>query len=213
MANHWLHYTVSDLTGPLQTSLYTGQFWLFSMYCWWGFGILKHQYSYMMIKIKAVISEMCLGYLYVFWRWLMFVFDDCQQSSWIYSNIAIVITLYLPSCLARRQRRDFSIFESSCHLHSAHRSTTLWRLHIDTFLRSAFSREAVKINFYRVWFDPTGNRTRVYRFSNRRFIHLTTDRFNIAITLLYNRQNGAKEANNSMTTQLQIATNFRKRDL
>ena len=29
-------------------------------------------------------------------------------------------------------------------------------------------------NFSSLWFDPTGNRTRVYRFSSRRSIHLTT---------------------------------------
>ena len=39
------------------------------------------------------------------------------------------------------------------------------------------SREAVNTNFYSVWFDPTGNRTRVYRFSSKRSIHSTTDRF------------------------------------
>ena len=30
-------------------------------------------------------------------------------------------------------------------------------------------------NFYSLWFDPTGNRTPVYRFSSRRSIHSTTD--------------------------------------
>ena len=39
------------------------------------------------------------------------------------------------------------------------------------------SREAVNTNFYSIWFDPTGNRTRVYRFSSRPSIHLTTNRF------------------------------------
>ena len=28
-------------------------------------------------------------------------------------------------------------------------------------------------NFYSLWYDPTGNRTRVYRFSSRRSIHST----------------------------------------
>ena len=32
-------------------------------------------------------------------------------------------------------------------------------------------------NFYNLWFDSTGNQTGVYRFSSRRSIHLTTDRF------------------------------------
>ena len=31
--------------------------------------------------------------------------------------------------------------------------------------------------FFCLWLDPTGNRTRVYRFSSRRSIHLTTDWF------------------------------------
>ena len=31
-------------------------------------------------------------------------------------------------------------------------------------------------NFYSLWFDPTGYRTRVYRFGGRRSIHSTTDR-------------------------------------
>ena len=35
--------------------------------------------------------------------------------------------------------------------------------------------EAVNTNFYSLWFDPTGNRTQVYRFSSRRSIYSTTD--------------------------------------
>ena len=35
--------------------------------------------------------------------------------------------------------------------------------------------EAVNTNFYGRWFDPTWNRTRVYRFSSRRPIHSITD--------------------------------------
>ena len=31
-------------------------------------------------------------------------------------------------------------------------------------------------NFYSLWFDPTRNQTRVFRFSSRRCIHSTTDR-------------------------------------
>ena len=36
------------------------------------------------------------------------------------------------------------------------------------------SREAVNTNFFSLWFDPTGNQTRVYRFNSRRSIHSTT---------------------------------------
>ena len=79
--------------------------------------------------------------------------------------------------MARRQRRDLSVFESSCHpptclphtLEASHCPFNCW----------TSSREAVNTNFYSLWFDPTGNRTRVYRFSSRRSIHSTTDRFNM----------------------------------
>ena len=37
------------------------------------------------------------------------------------------------------------------------------------------SRKTVNANSYCLWFYPIGNRTRVYRFSNRCFIHSTTD--------------------------------------
>ena len=32
------------------------------------------------------------------------------------------------------------------------------------------SKEAVNTNFHSLWFGPTGNRTQIYRFSNRRSI-------------------------------------------
>ena len=76
--------------------------------------------------------------------------------------------------MARRHRRDLSVFESSCHLltclpHTAEASHC-------PFNCWTSSREAVKTNLYCLWFDPTGNRTRVYRFSSRLSIHSTTDR-------------------------------------
>ena len=40
-----------------------------------------------------------------------------------------------------------------------------------------WSREAVNTKFSSFWFNPTGNRTRVYRFSGRRYFHLNSDRF------------------------------------
>ena len=36
-------------------------------------------------------------------------------------------------------------------------------------------------NFYSPLFDPTGDRTRVYRFSSRHSTHSTTDRFNLSL--------------------------------
>ena len=76
--------------------------------------------------------------------------------------------------MARRQRRDLSVFESSCHLptclpHTAEASHC-------PFNCWTSSRKAMNTNFYSLWLDPTGNRTRVYRFSSRRSIHSTTDR-------------------------------------
>ena len=53
------------------------------------------------------------------------------------------------------------------------------------------SREAVNTNFYDLLFDPTVNRTRVYRFSSRRFIHSTTDR----PLLLHRKARGVKLCN------------------
>ena len=40
-------------------------------------------------------------------------------------------------------------------------------------------------NFYSLWFDSTGNRTLIYRFSCRRSIHSTTDRLNLLLSLLH----------------------------
>ena len=76
--------------------------------------------------------------------------------------------------MARWQQKDLSVFESSCHLptclphimEASHCPFNCW----------TSSREAVNTNFSSLWFDPTGNRTRVYRFSSRRSIHSTTDR-------------------------------------
>ena len=47
-------------------------------------------------------------------------------------------------------------------------------------------------NFYSHWFDPTGNQTRVYRFSSRRSIHSTTDRWP-RITLLHICSGGSRK--------------------
>ena len=77
--------------------------------------------------------------------------------------------------MPRRQRKDLSVFESSCHLptclpHTAEASYC-------PFNCWTSSRKAVNINFYSLCYDPTGNRTRVYRFSSRRSIHSTTKAF------------------------------------
>ena len=73
-------------------------------------------------------------------------------------------------------------FRSSCHMRHAQLPTrvpthTVEALHC-LVLFWASSRKAVNVNFYNLWFDPTGNQTRVYRFCSRRSIHSTTDRLN-----------------------------------
>ena len=50
------------------------------------------------------------------------------------------------------------------------------RLHTVPLIAERQAWKAVNTNFYSLRFDPTGNRTRVYRFSSRRSIHSTTDR-------------------------------------
>ena len=80
--------------------------------------------------------------------------------------------------MAKRQRRDLSVFESSCHLPTC-LPHTMGASHC-LFNCWTSSREAVNTNFYSLWFDSTGNRTRVYRFSSRRSIHSTTDRSKLA---------------------------------
>ena len=73
----------------------------------------------------------------------------------------------LPSYLGQETANDLSIFESSCHqpiclprtVEASHCSFNCW----------TSSREAANIYFYSLWFDPTGNRTQLYRFSSRLF--------------------------------------------
>ena len=50
------------------------------------------------------------------------------------------------------------------------------RLHTVPLIAERQAGKLVNTNFYSLWFDPTENRTRVYRFSSRRSIHSTTNR-------------------------------------
>ena len=62
------------------------------------------------------------------------------------------------------------MFESRCHLPIClpHKTLTLLIAELQTGI-------TVNTSFYSLWFDPTGNRIRVYHFSSRRSIHSTTD--------------------------------------
>ena len=64
------------------------------------------------------------------------------------------------------------------------------RLHTVPLIAERQTGKFVNTNFYRLWFDPTGNRTRVYHFSSRRFIHSTTDRSTanaMAVKIFFNQ--------------------------
>ena len=71
-----------------------------------------------------------------------------RQEIWF----VIEITFYSPTCLGQKTvKGHFLVFKSSYHL--------------PTCLSPAMN-EAVNINFYSLWFDLTGNRAGVYRFSS-----------------------------------------------
>ena len=93
--------------------------------------------------------------------------------------IAIVITPYSPSCLGEETVKG--TFGLPVKLPPAHLSTT----HDESFTLSLsvlnVKQRSWEYQICSLWFDPTGNRTRVYRFSNRRSIHLNTDRLNDVI--------------------------------
>ena len=79
--------------------------------------------------------------------------------------------------LVSRQHKCVAILESSCLLPSCCLPQTVEGLNWQ-FLLQRSSRDAVNTNFFILWFDLIGNRTRVYHFSSKRFIHSTTDRSN-----------------------------------
>ena len=76
--------------------------------------------------------------------------------------------------MARRQRRDLTVFEQAVTCIPVYH--TQRRLHTVPLIAE---RQAGKLGipiFYSLWFDPIGNRIQVYRFSSKRSIHSTTDR-------------------------------------
>ena len=93
--------------------------------------------------------------------------------------IAIVITFYLPSCLGQETVKG--PFGFRVKLSPAHLSITLGGGFTRSLLMLNVKQKAVNTNFYSPWFDPTGNRTHVYRFSSRRFIRLNTGPLNDVI--------------------------------
>ena len=86
---------------------------------------------------------------------------------------------YSCSCLGRETAKG--LLGLRVNLPSARLSTTHGRdftLSFYGWTKWTSSRKVVNTSFYRVWFDPIRNRTRVYRFSNRRSIHSTIDPLN-----------------------------------
>ena len=68
--------------------------------------------------------------------------------------------------LARPQRSNLSVSESSCHLPTC-LTTYGGGFTLSLFIAERLSREAVNINFTCFWFDQSGNRARVHRCSTR----------------------------------------------
>ena len=82
--------------------------------------------------------------------------------------------------MARRQRRDLSVFESSCHL-----PTCLPNTAEASHCLFDCSTSSSEYQFLYLWFDPTGKRTQVYSFRSRRSIHSTTDRLTVMVRVRY----------------------------
>ena len=105
----------------------------------------------------------------------------------------IVLQLYFihQLALARRQRRDLSIFESSCHLptctYYTRESFTLFLLMLNV------KQETVNTSFYSLWFDPTGNRTQVEDILKQILVNnANVDWFSSADDLLKSSKIGSK---------------------
>ena len=76
-----------------------------------------------------------------------------------------------------------------------------WRLHTVIFIAKRQPGNTGHANFYRFWFDPTGNGIWVHHFSRRRSIHLTTDRRN---DLIPRRSRAQKLSPNSVCNRLKL---------
>ena len=90
--------------------------------------------------------------------------------------IVFVITFYSRSCLGQETTKG--PFGLRVKLPPAHLSTTHGGGFTLSLLMLNVKQESCEYQFLKSLVDPTGNRTRVYRFSSRRSIHSTTDRFN-----------------------------------
>ena len=94
------------------------------------------------------------------------------------TSLIVIITklhFYPPSCLGQDAAK---IRSSICPpVYHSHLLPHTVEASYCPFNSWTSSRKAVNTNFYGLWFDPTGNRTRVYRFSSRRSIHLNTDHY------------------------------------
>ena len=77
----------------------------------------------------------------------------------------LITSLFTKLTMARGQRSQVLVFESSCHLPSC--LPTRWRLH--TVLMLNVNQGSCETSFYNLWFDPTGNWTRVDRFCSKCF--------------------------------------------
>ena len=94
----------------------------------------------------------------------------------------IVITAYSLSCLGQEKvkgpcgKKRAMYHLATCLPHKV--EVTQW-----SFCCWTSSMKAVNTNFCILWFNPTGNRTQVYRFRSRRANHSITNRLNSFLSI------------------------------
>ena len=91
------------------------------------------------------------------------------------ANVLMYLNFIYQVALARRQRRDLSVFESNCHLPTCLSHTV--KLHTVSFnAERPSSRKAVNIKFYGRWFDRPGIKPKsTVSVADALSKHLTTD--------------------------------------
>ena len=118
-------------------------------------------------NLQCRMIERALSF-YNFW----FLAGKASRQFWFGSTLVIVITFYSPTCLGQETAKGpFGIRVKLPPVFHTRR-----KLQSVPLIAEHQAGKLVNTNFYTLWFDPTGNRTQVYRFSRRRSIHSTADR-------------------------------------
>ena len=96
-----------------------------------------------------------------------------HTSCWKNVSILVIpVIFYSQSCLDQETAKGRFGFESSCHPSTTHGGGFTLSL-----LLLNIQQGSCKNQFYSLWLDPTGNRTRVYHFSSRPIYHWSVSNF------------------------------------